>query len=69
MDKNLLIQFTYQSSPAQECDADMAIMRYTIHKANELFDILYGHGIFIPPREALRAGSAALVVCDSFMHL
>jgi hypothetical protein len=44
-------------------------MKYTIQKANELFDVLYGHGIFLPPQEAVRGGKAAFLVCESFMHL
>ena len=43
-------------------------MKYTIQKANELFDVLYGHGIFLPP-QAVRGGKAAFLVCESFMHL
>ena len=43
-------------------------MKYTIQKANELFDILYGHGIFLPPDAAVKAGSAAFNVCDSFLQ-
>ena len=43
----------------------MLIMKYTLQKTNELFDVLYGHGCFLPSNEFVRAGSAALLVCES----
>lgn len=47
----------------------MMIMKYTLQKVNELFDVLYSHGIFLPGQEAVRAGTAAYLVCDSLTHV
>lgn len=47
----------------------MAVMKFTVQKSNELFDVLYGNGIFLPPGEAVRGGSAALLVCEPFMRM
>ena len=35
-----------QPEIAKECDSDMAVMKFTVQKSNELFDVLYGNGIF-----------------------
>lgn len=58
-----------QPEIAKECDSDMAVMKFTVQKSNELFDVLYGNGIFLPPGEAVRGGSAALLVCEPFMRI
>lgn len=41
----------------------MRIMKYMVQSGNWLFDILYSHGIFLPPDAALKAGKATLNLC------
>ena len=48
---------------AKECDSDMALMKFTMQKGNELFDVIYGNDIFLPPGDAVRGGSAAILLC------
>ena len=58
-----------QPEIAKECDSDMAVMKFTAQKSNELFDVLYGNGIFLPPGESVRGGSAAVLVCEPLMQM
>jgi len=46
----------------------MLIMKYTIQKGNQLFDILYSHGVFLPPGDAVKAGAAAVLLSETFMQ-
>lgn len=55
-----------QVAPTKECDSEvLETLRYTIWKANVLFDILYGHGVFIPPAKSAEASRACLDFCEA----
>lgn len=44
-------------------DPVVGIMRYTMHKTNLFFHVLYRHGVFLPYEAALRAQQACFDIC------
>ena len=55
-------------SRSQDCDAEMEIMKYTIQRGNEMFDVLYSHGVFLTPEAALRAGAAGMDLSETCLE-
>ena len=55
-----------QVAPTKECDSEvLETLRYTIWRANVLFDILYSHGVFIPPAKSAEASRACMDFCEA----
>ena len=41
----------------------LKIMKYTMCRANVVYDVMYGHGIFIPRSERIKARQAGFDTC------
>lgn len=54
------------SCRAQVCDTELLqLMRFTVWRANCLFDILYSYGVFIPPAASEVASKACMEFCET----